>query len=69
MLGVASATVSSVEKKLLEKGKVTPQDVATLAFRGVREGRFYLLPHPRILKDVGIRMQDILELRNPTRTA
>lgn len=56
-------------KTLLEKGKVTPDDVATLTFTGVREGRFYLLPHPRILKDVGTRMQDILELRNPTRTA
>ena len=54
---------------LLEKGKVTADDVAGLSFDAVREQRFYVLPHPRILKDVRTRMEDILALRNPTRTA
>jgi len=32
-------------------------------------GRFYIFPHPKIRKDIQTRMEDILELRNPTRTA
>ena len=56
-------------KVLLEKGKVKAEDVAALTFQCVIDEKFYVLPHPRILKDVGTRMQDILELRNPTRTA
>ena len=56
-------------KALLERGKVKAEDVAALTFQCIAEEKFYVLPHPRILKDVGTRMQDILELRNPTRTA
>ncbi len=56
-------------KALLERGKVKAEDVAALTFQCITEEKFYVLPHPRILKDVGTRMQDILELRNPTRTA
>lgn len=56
-------------RAVLEKGKVKAEDVAALTFQCIAEEKFYILPHPRILKDVGTRMQDILDLRNPTRTA
>ncbi len=56
-------------RALLEKGRVTAVDVAALTFDAIAEDRFYIFPHPKIRKDIQTRMEDILELRNPTRTA
>ena len=56
-------------KKLLEKGRVTAADVAQMTFEGITNDQFYIFPHPKIRKDIQTRMQDILALRNPTRTA
>jgi NAD(P)-dependent dehydrogenase (short-subunit alcohol dehydrogenase family) len=56
-------------KAVLDKGRVTADQVAALAFEGVRDDRFYLFPHPRILETIKTRMDDILGQRNPTRTA
>ncbi|MCU0804904.1 MAG: SDR family NAD(P)-dependent oxidoreductase [Burkholderiales bacterium] len=56
-------------KAILDKGKVTAAQVAALAFDAVRDDRFYVFPHPRILDTVRTRMDDILGQRNPTRTA
>jgi NAD(P)-dependent dehydrogenase (short-subunit alcohol dehydrogenase family) len=56
-------------RALLEKGKVTAADVAAMTFEAIAGDRFYIFPHPRIRNDIRARMEDILELRNPTRTA
>jgi NAD(P)-dependent dehydrogenase (short-subunit alcohol dehydrogenase family) len=56
-------------RKVLERGKVTAADVAEMTFDAVANDRFYIFPHPKIRKDIRTRMEDILELRNPTRTA
>jgi NAD(P)-dependent dehydrogenase (short-subunit alcohol dehydrogenase family) len=56
-------------RALLEKGKVTAADVADMTFDAVASDRFYIFPHPKIRNDIRTRMEDILELRNPTRTA
>ena len=56
-------------RTLLEKGKVTAADVAGMSFEAIAEDRFYIFPHPKIRRDIQTRMEDILELRNPTRTA
>jgi NAD(P)-dependent dehydrogenase (short-subunit alcohol dehydrogenase family) len=56
-------------RTLLDKGKVTAEQVAALAFDAVRDDRFYIFPHPRILETIRTRMDDILGQRNPTRTA
>jgi NAD(P)-dependent dehydrogenase (short-subunit alcohol dehydrogenase family) len=54
---------------LLEKGKVTAAEVAALTFEGIANDQFYIFPHPKIRRDIQTRMEDILALRNPTRTA
>ena len=36
---------------------------------GIANDQFYIFPHPKIRKDIQTRMEDILALRNPTRTA
>jgi len=56
-------------RTLLEKGKVTAADVAGMTFEAIASDRFYIFPHPKIRNDIRTRMEDILELRNPTRTA
>jgi NAD(P)-dependent dehydrogenase (short-subunit alcohol dehydrogenase family) len=56
-------------RKLLHKGKVTAADVADLTFAGIVNDQFYIFPHPKIRNDIQTRMEDILALRNPTRTA
>ncbi len=56
-------------RRVLEKGKVTAADVAQMTFEGIAGGQFYIFPHPKIRKDIQTRMEDILALRNPTRTA
>jgi len=56
-------------RTLLEKGRVTAADVAAMTFDAIVSDRFYIFPHPKIRKDIQTRMDDILQLRNPTRTA
>jgi hypothetical protein len=40
--------------------------VAERTFDAIRDNRFYVLTHPRILQSVELRMQDILAQRNPS---
>jgi NAD(P)-dependent dehydrogenase (short-subunit alcohol dehydrogenase family) len=52
--------------KAVEGGRVSAKDVAEMTFDAVREQRFYVLTHPKILASVQLRFDDILRLRNPT---
>lgn len=52
--------------KAVEGGKLSAKDVANLTFDAVRERRFYVLTHPKILASVQLRFDDVAQLRNPT---
>jgi NAD(P)-dependent dehydrogenase (short-subunit alcohol dehydrogenase family) len=52
-------------KKAVERGRVTAAEVARQVFEAVREERFYILTHPKILGAVRARMEDILSGANP----
>lgn len=43
-----------------------PAEVAELVLDAIREQRFYILTHPGVLDGVRVRMEDILEQRNPS---
>jgi len=43
-----------------------PQQVANIVFGAIREERFYILTHPAWKSAIQIRMEDILQERNPT---
>src|SRR5262245_50995902 len=43
-----------------------PAEVADRVFNAIRDEKFYVFPHPEGLTDVRIRMETILEQRNPT---
>ena len=40
--------------------------MARLTFEAVREGRFYVITHPKILASVELRLQDVVSRRNPS---
>ena len=52
--------------KAVTSGRIGAADVAQMTFDAVREGRFYVVTHPKILRSVELRMQDVLAQRNPT---
>ncbi len=56
----------SMSDKAVGSGKVTAPQVAHFVIDAVREGRFYIYSHPRALRSVQTRMEDIMAGRNPT---
>ena len=56
-------------KAVLEKSRISAAEIAAMTFEAIRTQTFYIFPHPKILRDVAVRMEDILQQRNPTRTA
>jgi NAD(P)-dependent dehydrogenase (short-subunit alcohol dehydrogenase family) len=52
--------------KAVKSGRLSAQDVADATFDAVREERFYVLTHRRILPAIERRAREILEGRNPT---
>jgi NAD(P)-dependent dehydrogenase (short-subunit alcohol dehydrogenase family) len=53
-------------EKAVSSGRLTAAEVAALTFEAVREDRFYVITHPKMLASVELRMQDLLARRNPT---
>ena len=47
-------------------GRLTAADVAHSTFEAIRENRFYVVTHPRILQSVELRLQDIMAQRQPS---
>jgi len=48
-------------------GGYPPSEVANQVVAGIREGRFYIVPaQPDVKGNIAIRVNDLLELRNPT---
>ena len=48
-------------------GGYPPSEVAEQVLAGIREGRFYIVPaQPEVKGAIGVRAQDLIELRNPT---
>ena len=56
----------AMSDKAVGSGKVTAPQIAQFVIDAVREGRFYIYSHPRALRSVQTRMEDIVTGRNPT---
>jgi NAD(P)-dependent dehydrogenase (short-subunit alcohol dehydrogenase family) len=50
----------------VKSGRLTAADMAGAVFDAVGEGRFYVIPHRKINNAIQLRMDDIMNLRNPT---
>jgi short-subunit dehydrogenase len=56
----------AMTSKAVTSGKVSAADVAQLVFDGIAANRFYIYSHPKSIKSVQTRMEDILQARNPS---
>ncbi|MDK9705155.1 MAG: SDR family NAD(P)-dependent oxidoreductase [Sulfuritalea sp.] len=50
----------------VKSGRLTAADMANEVFAAVMEDRFYVIPHRKINNAIQLRMDDIMNLRNPT---
>lgn len=57
--------LAEVLKKAVHSGKITADQIAMLVLAAVREDRFYVLSHPRILGAVQARLEDVIAQARP----
>jgi NAD(P)-dependent dehydrogenase (short-subunit alcohol dehydrogenase family) len=53
-------------EKAIGSGRLSAAEVARMTFEAVREGRFYVITHPKMLASIELRLQDIGAQRNPS---
>jgi NAD(P)-dependent dehydrogenase (short-subunit alcohol dehydrogenase family) len=51
--------------KAVSSGKLSAADVAALTFDAIRDDRFYIITHPKIMATVKMRLEDIEHAANP----
>ena len=56
----------AMSEKAVSSGKVSAADVAQLVFDAVEANQFYIYSHPKAIKSVQTRLEDIVQTRNPT---
>lgn len=56
----------AMSEKAVTSGKVTAQEVAQMVFDAIATNRFYIFSHPQSLGAVQTRMEDVLQIRNPS---
>lgn len=56
----------AMSEKAVSAGKVSAEDVARKVFDAVAARQFYIYSHPKAIRSVQTRMEDILMSRNPT---
>jgi NAD(P)-dependent dehydrogenase (short-subunit alcohol dehydrogenase family) len=59
-------TGQAMSEKAVSSGKVSAADVAQLVFDAVAANQFYIYSHPKAIKSVQTRLEDIVQTRNPT---
>ena len=52
--------------KAVGAGKVSAADVAQMVFDGIVNNQFYIYSHPKAIKSVQTRLEDIVQARNPS---
>jgi NAD(P)-dependent dehydrogenase (short-subunit alcohol dehydrogenase family) len=61
-----SAGYEAKSAQAVKSGRLTATDMANEVFAAVAEDRFYVIPHRKINNAIQLRMDDIMQLRNPT---
>ena len=56
----------AMSEKAISSGKVTAAHVAQFVFDAVETDRFYVYSHPKSLSGVQSRLEDVVQLRNPS---
>ncbi len=64
-LGPESEALVQLMRQAVE-AEMPPHQVADIVFKAIRDERFYILTRPELKEAVRVRMEDILQERNPT---
>ena len=56
----------AMSTKAVTSGRVSATDVAQLVFNAVEQNQFYVYSHPQALGMVQTRLEDVVQMRNPT---
>jgi len=67
--GEVSVVSRAYEERMasaVNAGRMSAVDMADAVFEAVAEQRFYVIPHRKINNAIQLRMDDIMQLRNPT---
>jgi NAD(P)-dependent dehydrogenase (short-subunit alcohol dehydrogenase family) len=56
----------AMSDKAVGSGKVSAADVAQKVFDAITDDQFYIYSHPKALASVQTRMEDVVQIRNPT---
>jgi NAD(P)-dependent dehydrogenase (short-subunit alcohol dehydrogenase family) len=56
----------AMSDKAVGSGKVSAADVAQKVFDAIADDQFYIYSHPKALSSVQTRLEDIVQIRNPT---
>ncbi len=56
----------AMSDKAVGSGRVSAADVAQKVFDAVHTGQFYVYSHPKAIGSVQVRLEDIMQQRNPT---
>ncbi|MEZ2739053.1 SDR family oxidoreductase [Comamonas jiangduensis] len=65
-LTTSQKVARAMTQKAVNSGKVSAQDIASKVFAAMADNQFYIFSHPHALGNVRARMEDILQLQNPT---
>jgi NAD(P)-dependent dehydrogenase (short-subunit alcohol dehydrogenase family) len=65
-LTTSQKVARAMTQKAVNSGKVSAQDIASKVFAAMADNQFYIFSHPHALGNVRTRMEDILQLQNPT---
>lgn len=52
--------------KAVSSGKITAEQVGRMTFDAIREDRFYVITHEKMMPSIELRLQDVVQRRNPT---
>jgi hypothetical protein len=55
-----------MSEKAVSSGKVSAAEVAQFVFDAIDANRFYIYSHPKALRSVQARLEDIMAPRNPS---
>jgi NAD(P)-dependent dehydrogenase (short-subunit alcohol dehydrogenase family) len=62
----SQAALKAQLDKAVSSGKISAEDVARITFDAVREDRFYVITHEKMMASIELRLQDVVGRRNPT---
>ena len=62
----SQAALKAQLDKAVTSGKITAPQVSSMTFDAIREERFYVITHEKMMPSIELRLQDVVQRRNPS---